>query len=278
MKHGFTDRVRKALAMAREEAIRHRHGNVGAEHLLLGLLRLGDPGVVEVLARRGVGPESLREAVLDRMRPGQAAVEPTKLPYTADAKRVLELAMRAARRGMADDGAAGRRRGQKVDVLELLEGLVAEERSPAAVALAEAGLTVDVFSGSSETAGVVIDDASDRSIYEQIVARIQERIAVGELEPGERLPTVRRMADHLDLAPGTVARAYGELERLGLVETRGAGGTRVAERSRAVVPDEERRSTLAGLLRPVAVAAFHLGATAGELRSALETAMADIFE
>lgn len=277
MKHEFTDRVRKALAMAREEAIRHRHGNVGAEHLLLGLLRLGDPGVVEVLARRGVGPESLREAVLDRMRPGQATVGPTKLAYTADARRVLELAMRAARRGMADDGARGRRRGPGVDALELLEGLVAEGRSPAAAALAEAGLTADVFDGSSETAGVVIDDASDRSIYEQIVARIQERIAVGELEPGERLPTVRRMADQLDIAPGTVARAYGELERLGLVETRGAAGTRVAERSRAVVPDGERRSTLAGLLRPVAVAAFHLGATAGELRSALETAMADIF-
>ena len=42
-------------------------------------------------------------------------------------------------------------------------------------------------------------------------------IATGALQPGERLPTVRQLADELDIAPGTVARAYGELERQGVV-------------------------------------------------------------
>ena len=122
-----------------------------------------------------------------------------------------------------------------------------------------------------------IDDASDRSIYEQIVEQVQEQVAVGALVAGERLPTVRRLADSLDVAPGTVGRAYRELERLGLVTTQGARGTRVAARARAASPDPERAETLTGLLRPVAVAGFHLGASAEEMRGALERAMGGIF-
>ena len=123
-----------------------------------------------------------------------------------------------------------------------------------------------------------IDDASDRSIYEQIVEQVQEQVAVGALATGQRLPTVRSLADSLDIAPGTVGRVYRELERLGLVTTQGARGTRVAARARAASPDPERAETLTGLLRPVAVAGFHLGASAEEVRGALELAMGGIFE
>ena len=124
---------------------------------------------------------------------------------------------------------------------------------------------------------VQIDDTSDLSIYEQIIAQIQEGVATGRLNPGDRLPPVRRLADELDIAPGTVARAYSELEKRGAVVTEGARGTRIAERSTPPVPEEERPDTLVGLLRPVAVAAYHLGATAAELRTALEEAMRGIF-
>ena len=123
---------------------------------------------------------------------------------------------------------------------------------------------------------IELDDSSDRSIYEQIVARVQEAVATGELAPGERLPAVRQLADQLDIAPGTVARAYGELERIGVVVTEGARGTRIAQpggaAARAVALDH-----IAGLLRPAAVAAFHMGAGAPDLRRALEAAMAGIF-
>jgi DNA-binding transcriptional regulator YhcF (GntR family) len=74
-----------------------------------------------------------------------------------------------------------------------------------------------------------------------------------------------------------VARAYSELEREGVVVTEGARGTRVAERAGSGAP-LQRPETLAGLLRPVAVAAFHLGADADELRAALEVAMTGIFD
>jgi DNA-binding transcriptional regulator YhcF (GntR family) len=122
-----------------------------------------------------------------------------------------------------------------------------------------------------------IDDGSDRSIYEQIIAQVTEAVATGELRPGVRLPTVRQMADDLDVAPGTVARAYTELERQGIVVTERARGTRVADRSASGQGSFEPE-TLTGLLRPVVVAAFHLGANAAELRAALEEAMRGIFD
>jgi GntR family transcriptional regulator len=121
-----------------------------------------------------------------------------------------------------------------------------------------------------------IDDRSELSIYEQIIARVQEAIATGILEPGERLPPVRQLADQLDIAPGTVARAYSALEARGVLITEGARGTRVAKQGRPGLSSDARRATLVELLRPVAVEAFHLGATAADLHAAVDVAAQDI--
>jgi DNA-binding transcriptional regulator YhcF (GntR family) len=61
--------------------------------------------------------------------------------------------------------------------------------------------------------------------YEQIRAQISSLIALGALGPGIRLPPVRGLAADLGLAAGTVARAYKELEKAGLIETRRRNGT-----------------------------------------------------
>jgi DNA-binding transcriptional regulator YhcF (GntR family) len=66
--------------------------------------------------------------------------------------------------------------------------------------------------------------------YEQVRDRLRERIARGSLLPGDRVPTVRGLADQLGLAPNTIARAYRELERAGWLEGRGRAGTFVAGR------------------------------------------------
>ena len=66
--------------------------------------------------------------------------------------------------------------------------------------------------------------------YEQVRDRLRERIARGSLLPGDRVPTVRGLADQLGLAPNTVARAYRELEDEGWLEGRGRAGTFVAAR------------------------------------------------
>lgn len=71
--------------------------------------------------------------------------------------------------------------------------------------------------------------------YEQIRAQVAGRVAAGELKPGDRLPTVRALADELGVAVNTVARAYRELEQHGVIETRGRAGSFVtgSERDRA---------------------------------------------
>lgn len=75
---------------------------------------------------------------------------------------------------------------------------------------------------------IVVDPASPTPPFEQVRAQLAESIRSGELAAGERLPTVRRLADDLGLAVNTVARTYKELEAEGLVETRGRNGTVVS--------------------------------------------------
>lgn len=278
----FTSRTRKVLARAREHAIRLRHTYVGTEHIVLGLADEGGAAGA-VLERLGIPAEAVGERVREAVREGTEEAPPGELPYTSLARKALEYSMAEARR-LAHG---------HVGTAHLLLGLIRQERGIAARVLGELGADLgdarraaaDVLRGQGSDAAdegahrpfrVRIDDESGSSIYEQIVARIREGVATGALRPGERLQPVRRLADELDIAPGTVARAYRELERLGVVETDGARGTRVADPRRDRPPAGDRHETLVGLLRPVAVAAFHMGASAGELRSALEPAMEGI--
>lgn len=75
---------------------------------------------------------------------------------------------------------------------------------------------------------LTLDRGSDVPPFVQVREGIRAQVSAGHLEPGFRLPPVRSMAEALDLAPNTVARAYKELEALGVVETRGRAGTFVA--------------------------------------------------
>ena len=72
---------------------------------------------------------------------------------------------------------------------------------------------------------ITYDPRSPLPPYEQVRAQLARQVQDGELVPGTRLPTVRRLAGDLGLAVNTVARAYRELEAAGLVETRGRNGT-----------------------------------------------------
>jgi DNA-binding transcriptional regulator YhcF (GntR family) len=75
---------------------------------------------------------------------------------------------------------------------------------------------------------VAIDHDSAIAPYEQVREQIRAQVTSGELGPGTKLPTVRRLAGDLGLATNTVARAYRELEALGLIETRGRAGSVVS--------------------------------------------------
>jgi DNA-binding transcriptional regulator YhcF (GntR family) len=280
MNYNFTDRSRKVLAMSREEAIRLQHDYVGTEHILLGLLREGQGVASAVLHAAGLDAEEIRQTIGESIRPGKGTIALGELPYTSRAKKTLEYAMAAARDFRHD----------YIGTEHFLVGLMREEKGIAAQVLNKLGLTLSqsiqltlsILAGPTSQSPaqfrIRIDDTSETSIYEQIIAQVQEGVATGKLAPGDRLPAVRQLADELDIAPGTVARAYSDLESRGVVITEGARGTRIADRSRKSRRPTDHAETLSGLLRPVAVAAFHLGATADDLRTALERAMTGIFD
>lgn len=75
---------------------------------------------------------------------------------------------------------------------------------------------------------LTLDRSSDVPPFVQVREGLRAQVVAGYLEPGFRLPPVRVLADSLGLASNTVARAYKELESLGVVETRGRAGTFVA--------------------------------------------------
>lgn len=75
---------------------------------------------------------------------------------------------------------------------------------------------------------IVIDPQSHVPPFEQLRAGLLAAVASNELAAGQRLPTVRRLAEDLGIAPGTVARAYRELEASEIIETRGRNGTFVS--------------------------------------------------
>jgi DNA-binding transcriptional regulator YhcF (GntR family) len=88
---------------------------------------------------------------------------------------------------------------------------------------------------------ITLGDEDRPAASERLADAIAGRIRRGSLAPGARLPTVRALADQLDLAPNTIAKAYRRLEEEGLVEGHGRRGTFVASRLPARLPDRERR-------------------------------------
>lgn len=74
-----------------------------------------------------------------------------------------------------------------------------------------------------------VEPRSGVPIYAQIVEGVRHAIEVGTLRAGERLPTVRALAEELAVAPNTVVKAYAELRREGWIESRPGVGTVVAQ-------------------------------------------------
>ena len=133
MNYNFTDRVRKVLAMAREEAIRLQHDYVGTEHILLGLIREGEGVAAAVLMNLNVDLEQIHERIEDSVRKGKATIALGELPYTSRAKKVLEFAMAEARDF----------NHSYVGTEHLLLGLLREEKGIAAQVLNSLGVTLD---------------------------------------------------------------------------------------------------------------------------------------
>ena len=74
-----------------------------------------------------------------------------------------------------------------------------------------------------------VDPHTGVPIYLQLVEQVKRSVALGVLAPGERLPTVKQLASDLIVNPNTVARAYRELERDGVIETSVGRGSFVSQ-------------------------------------------------
>ncbi|MCH5257138.1 MAG: GntR family transcriptional regulator [Lachnospiraceae bacterium] len=72
---------------------------------------------------------------------------------------------------------------------------------------------------------IELDYRSKKPLYEQIIEQIKLLVIKGYLSPGDAIPSVRKMAQTLDITPSTVAKAYQELERQKVIETIRAKGT-----------------------------------------------------
>ena len=95
--NNFTPRAQQVLALSRKEADRFNHNYVGTEHLLLGLIKLGQGVAVNVLQKMGLDLETVRQEVEKQVGSGQENKMSGNIPYTPRVKKVLALAGKEAK-------------------------------------------------------------------------------------------------------------------------------------------------------------------------------------
>jgi ATP-dependent Clp protease ATP-binding subunit ClpC len=176
----FTERARKVLTLAQEEAQRFNHNYIGTEHLLLGLVREGDGVAAKVLANMGVELNKVRSAVEFIIGRGDRSVT-SEIGLTPRAKKVIELAVDEARR----------LNHHYIGTEHLLLGLVREGEGIAA--------------GVLESLGVSLDKVRAQTIH--VLSQSTGASHQEQQRTGTRTPTIDQMG--LDL---TAAARAGKLD------------------------------------------------------------------
>ena len=229
--YNFTERVRRVLAMAREEAARLQHEYVGTEHILLGLIREGEGVAAAVLQNLSIDLDDTQRRVEEATVGGRSShATGPDLPYTSRAKKVLELAMSEARE----------LNHSYVGTEHLLLGLLREEKGIAARVLTDAGATLEIVRDEIvRLLGHLTEENEERG-----TRRVDETVA-----------TARKVREaHFQLTQGQAAAAFEErmwsrlrhafdlCQRLGTTPSltrRGSGGleVRVNDEITIVIPD-----------------------------------------
>ncbi|HEY9226464.1 MAG TPA: Clp protease N-terminal domain-containing protein, partial [Gemmatimonadaceae bacterium] len=191
--YNFTERVRRVLAAAREEAVALSHEYVGTEHMLLGLLRERDGVAHAVLDKLDVDGDKLRDLILFTVKKGQSSPgERRDLPYTSRSKKVLELAMAEART----------LEHSYVGTEHLLLGLIAEGKGVAAQVLTDAGAMLETVRGEV----IRVLGVEPKREFSKSRARVPDKHApgsprrVGQIISAANEIAVQRMAPRLEPA------------------------------------------------------------------------------
>ncbi len=125
MNEMFTEAARKAIEYARDEASRLRHDYIGTEHLLLGLIRLGEGRAIEILLDLGIELDDLKASIEEMVQPSGGTMTMGQLPLTARAKKTLEVSGQEARSLKSKD----------IDTEHLLLALLKDEEGVASQVL-----------------------------------------------------------------------------------------------------------------------------------------------
>jgi hypothetical protein len=210
----FTDRARRAVQLAQEEAQLLRHNYVGTEHLLLGLLYEGDGVAAKTLESMGVSREDVRAQVVEIIGRGQSPPA-SQTPFTPRAKMVLELSLREAL-------ALGH---HYIGTEHLLLGLLCEGQGVAAQVLVRVGADLGrvrervlaVLTGECEREGSQAKSAADLVDAAEELAQVQLQkeaaFGAGDLDRAGALRDRERqlMADKLRLEEELTVGVRGQV-------------------------------------------------------------------
>ena len=116
---------------------------------------------------------------------------------------------------------------------------------------------------------VRIDPHSGEPVYRQLVEAVKYKVAAGELADGDQMPSIRALARRLRINPGTVVKAYEELQHAGLVVMRHGKGVFITA-ARDTAPASIRRETLRHMARRMLAEAARLGGSPDEVRAAVD--------
>jgi ATP-dependent Clp protease ATP-binding subunit ClpC len=181
MQDRFTERVRKVMYLAREEAGRLHHDYIGTEHLLLGIIREGEGIAATVLNNLGLDLDTIRQSIENMVPTSGGTLTIGEIPFTPRAKRVLELSVEEARLFGHN----------YVGTEHLLLGLIREGEGVAARVLMELGAdrkrvreeTLKLLGGSSQGAAKPTEKKSETPALDQFGRDLTQLAIEGELDP-----------------------------------------------------------------------------------------------
>ena len=198
----FTDRAKKVMNFARQEAQRFNHEYLGTEHILLGLIKEGDGVAAHVLKNMGIDMTKIRMEIEKIVKTGPSMVTMGQLPFTQMAKKVLELSMEEA----------SSLSHNYIGTEHLLLGLIKENEGIAAQVLTNLGVKLeDVREEVLDFLGAdSIEDAEEGSISEEGGSPSNGKSKTPALDSFGRDLTELAREDKLDVVIG---RAH-EIERV----------------------------------------------------------------
>jgi ATP-dependent Clp protease ATP-binding subunit ClpC len=164
----FTDRARRVVVLAQEEARLLNHNYIGTEHVLLGLIREADGVAAQALEALGISLEGVRARVEGIIGTGLGPIESSHVPFTPRAKKVLELSLREALQ----------LHHNYIGTEHLLLGLIREGEGVAAQVLVQMGATLS---------------AVRKRVLAQIGERSDEPVETPEMDPDAKEAVIRSL-------------------------------------------------------------------------------------